>query len=415
MVYDKDLYNILNEIQHSVWRIKNKSITLAYDWQNFSFGYKERFGSFPKDKDVIGKTLPADIAAQTKYLGRNISSSTQDAASQEAVAEFNKNKINIINGRESIITYKRNGSFPIKKTQIKNITKMNSSKYSANLSLLSREGAKERGMKGQIPVTLATGKGANLIIDKVISGEYRLCDSRISKRKNKFYLLLTYDFEQDKSIYLDENKVMGVDVGVINAAVMAFNDSKERYFIGGSEISAFRRKVERVRNDLLKQRKYCGKGSRGHGTKTRLKPTEKLSGKIANFRDTTNHKYSRYIVDMAIKHNCGAIQIERLDGINERNTFLKYWPYFDLQTKIKNKAEEFGIEVREIDSYFTSQRCSECGHVDKDNRKVQSEFKCTRCNYTANADYNAAKNISLPDIEELIKHELNKVSVSEIK
>ena len=39
---------------------------------------------------------------------------------------------------------------------------------------------------------------------------------------------------------------------------------------------------------------------------------EKLAGKIANFKNTKNHCWSRYIVDVAVKNKCGVIQMEDL-------------------------------------------------------------------------------------------------------
>ena len=42
---------------------------------------------------------------------------------------------------------------------------------------------------------------------------------------------------------------------------------------------------------------------------------------------------------------------------------------------------------------YTSQCCSECGHVEEGNRKGQSEFVCLVCGHSENADLNAAKNI----------------------
>ena len=42
---------------------------------------------------------------------------------------------------------------------------------------------------------------------------------------------------------------------------------------------------------------------------------------------------------------------------------------------------------------YTSQTCSSCGHICKDNRKSQADFKCVACGHAENADINAAKNI----------------------
>ena len=157
---------------------------------------------------------------------------------------------------------------------------------------------------------------------------------------------------------------------------------------------------------MYAQGKYCGDGRIGHGIKTRIKPIEFAKKKVANFRDMTNHKYSRYVVDMAARHNCGIIQIEDLKGISTDNAFLKRWSYFDLQEKIKYKAKEKGIEVHTIDPKYTSQRCSSCGYIDSGNRAEQSKFKCVECDFEANADYNAAKNISTLNIEQIIEETL---------
>lgn len=50
--------------------------------------------------------------------------------------------------------------------------------------------------------------------------------------------------------------------------------------------------------------------------------------------------------------------------------------------------------IERVNPAFTSQRCSTCGHVDKNSRKSQALFKCTACGYADNADVNAAKNIA---------------------
>jgi len=57
------------------------------------------------------------------------------------------------------------------------------------------------------------------------------------------------------------------------------------------------------------------------------------------------------------------------------------------------KTAAVGGRVVAIDPAFTSQRCSECGHVDKRNRRTQSAFICLACGHAENADVNAAKNI----------------------
>jgi putative transposase len=47
-----------------------------------------------------------------------------------------------------------------------------------------------------------------------------------------------------------------------------------------------------------------------------------------------------------------------------------------------------------VDPAYTSQMCSECGHVDKKNRPDQATFRCTSCGFAEHADVNAACNIA---------------------
>ena len=50
--------------------------------------------------------------------------------------------------------------------------------------------------------------------------------------------------------------------------------------------------------------------------------------------------------------------------------------------------------VEKINPAFTSQRCSACGHVDRDSRESQAVFRCTACGFACLADVNAAVNIA---------------------
>jgi putative transposase len=50
--------------------------------------------------------------------------------------------------------------------------------------------------------------------------------------------------------------------------------------------------------------------------------------------------------------------------------------------------------VEKINPAYTSQRCSACGHVDRESRESQARFRCTACGFACNADVNAARNVA---------------------
>lgn len=58
---------------------------------------------------------------------------------------------------------------------------------------------------------------------------------------------------------------------------------------------------------------------------------------------------------------------------------------------LEYKAEETGAQIIYVPAAYTSQTCSQCGCISKDNRQTQASFVCTDCGHKENADVNAAK------------------------
>jgi transposase len=73
---------------------------------------------------------------------------------------------------------------------------------------------------------------------------------------------------------------------------------------------------------------------------------------------------------------------------------LRNWSYYQLQQFIEYKAKKYGIEVRKVNPYHTSQICSKCGHWEERQRDRQDHFLCKECGYEVNADFNASRNIA---------------------
>lgn len=418
---------IFNEIQYQSWLLANKTIQMFWDFEKLSFSYKKRYGEYLKMKDLPNEcnSVWGDIKNQLRNQFINLQSGTYDNVIDKAKDKWQQHKSKILKGEESIVNFKRNLPICLRGDKQIKILKNDENTYILRLSLLSNEYKKELGLKkGQIDFLIkAYDNTQKTILERLLNEEYKIGASEISKvkkNKTKWFINLTYTFQQEEKQKFDKSNIMGIDLGYCNPAYMAFNNSLKRYHIEGNEISKFRLGTEKRRIQLLKQGKYCGDGRCGHGRATKLKPIEKLRGKVENFRNTTNHKYSKYIINLALKHNCGIIQMEDLTGIadgEKKLTFLGNWTYYDLQTKIEYKAKELGIEVIKINPKYTSARCSKCGHIhsssDKDIwRPQQDTFKCMNCDYGhkffVHADYNAAKNIATPGIEKIIEKQLIK-------
>ena len=82
------------------------------------------------------------------------------------------------------------------------------------------------------------------------------------------------------------------------------------------------------------------------------------------------------------------------------NRLIRDCSWGNLKLKIQAVAEKFGCIVVEVNPKHTSQQCSACGHIDKQNRKGE-KFACVECGHIADADKQAAINIAKRGIEQL--------------
>ncbi|MFW6024843.1 MAG: RNA-guided endonuclease InsQ/TnpB family protein [Candidatus Woesearchaeota archaeon] len=413
----KTFGKILREIRCETRKAMNKTIQYAWEYSGYESDYKERFEEYPKTKEILNySSIHGYAYDKLKSQFTTMNSSNFSQSIKRAADKWKNNKKDVLLGNCAPPVFKKDCPIDIvkKAMEIYNEDKC----YMVNLSLLSLKSRKELEMKsGQILVKLKVGDNTQkAILDRILNGEYKLSASQIIERKNKWFLNITYQFES-KPKKLNENKILGIDLGVTNVATMQIFDAKKQKYqrlkfnecmIDGKELIHFRQSTEARKRELQKASKWAGNGRCGHGYKTRMKPVNKLGDKIAKFRDTYNHKISKYIVNMAVKNQCAVIQMENLKGFTGLNKekFLSNWSYYDLQEKIEYKAKEQGIEVVYINPRYTSKRCSECGTIHEENRnckKNQTKFKCVICGHEENADINAAKNISNYHIEEIIE------------
>ena len=67
--------------------------------------------------------------------------------------------------------------------------------------------------------------------------------------------------------------------------------------------------------------------------------------------------------------------------------------WFEFRRQLEYKQSWRGGYVIAIPPQHTSQRCSCCGYVSRNNRQTQAKFECVECGHSENADINAARNI----------------------
>lgn len=433
----KQFGDILYELQYEAREIKNKTMFMYHEWVQYCTEQENLTGKKPKVEDVYGfGTIEGYINHVISAYGKINYSSNVTSLIRNIRAKYDTLYKDILAGRASVPNAGKNQPIDLHNKSIRIFHDDAAVDYYAVLSLLSGIGKHKWNTKtGQITVLLKTSGKSNSvrkILDSCIKGEYKVRGSQILRVDGKIYLNLCYEFAEEKDTSLDKNKIMGVDLGIAVPAYMAFNF--DRYDRAKVEDNRIMQRKYRLDKELSQAKKCCTFTNDGHGRANKMRCYEKYSHKSRNFSDTLNHKWAKYIVEQAVKHGCATIQMEDLTAIknakpkkkkssgknNEReedlqeelqreatatlakNKFLKNWTYYDLQTKIQQKAAEKGISVVKVNPKYTSQRCSECGCISPRNRPEQKTFHCISCGYSENADFNAARNLSVSGIEKII-------------
>jgi len=223
---------------------------------------------------------------------------------------------------------------------------------------------------------------------------------RIMKEPSGYYLLLVGNLPS--SPVKESDKACGIDFG-LKAAITVDN---------GRQIEPalpLHRNLKRLRR---LQRKVSRQEKGSNGQKKTYSAISRLHETIRRSRKAFAHKVSTKLL-----REYGAVAIEdiQLTNLNRKpkakpnesggfdpngaaakaglNRKFADVGIGQIRTMIEAKAKDRGRETERIPAHHTSQTCNHCGTVDAASRKSQSEFICTECGHSDNADANAAKNI----------------------
>ena len=234
-------------------------------------------------------------------------------------------------------------------------------------------------------------------LHKIINNEYKIKESSLMFDKNNNLILnLTFDIPDKEAHEIVPGRTLGVDLGIATPAYVCLSDNTyiRSGFGSANDFFRIRQQMKSRRRSLYKSLSLV-KG--GQGRKKKLQAINSLRDKERNFAKTYNHQLSHKIVKFAKDNKCEFINLEHLTKNGFEDAILSSWSYYELQNMIEYKAEREGIKVRYVDPAYTSQTCSKCGHVDKENRPTQAKFKCVNCGLELNADHNASINIARSD------------------
>jgi len=221
----------------------------------------------------------------------------------------------------------------------------------------------------------------------------------VSYEANQYFASINYEDGLQETVGVNNGESIGIDVGVKIFAYLSngetVNPSKEH------NLNEDIKKMIKAQKALSRKKK---------GSANRLKAKTKLSKKhlrIKNKRNDFLHKISNTlsenqtikVEDLKVKNMSkkakGSIDNPNMrasakSGLNRSILQQSWGKFFEL---IEYKLKRNGGELIKVDPKHTSQKCSKCGHISKENRLKQEQFICKSCGNTLNADYNASINI----------------------
>lgn len=219
----------------------------------------------------------------------------------------------------------------------------------------------------------------------------------VSQKCGKWYVSIQTEREVAATAH-PTNSAVGVDVGIARFATL----SDGTVFESVNSFGKQQQRLARYQRAMARKVRFSN-----NWNKAKAKLT-KLHNKIGNIRRDFLHKSSTTIIqnhaivvieDLKVtnmsRSASGTIDVLGSDvkaksGLN-RSILDQGWAEFRRQLEYKQAWR--GGEVLAIPPHYTSQRCSCCGHVEKENRITKAKFACLSCGYETNADLNAAHNI----------------------
>ncbi|KIC62849.1 hypothetical protein [Chryseobacterium taiwanense] len=247
---------------------------------------------------------------------------------------FSKNKADYWQGTKSLRNFKKDIPIPL---PVKCISKMryDPEKKAFCFNMFA------------IPVKTYLGKDYSdkrLIMERLLKKEIKLCTSQVQLKAGKIFWLAVFEFEKEKN-HLKPEIIAEASLSLEHPIVAKANNV--RINIGSKEEFLYRRLAiqagqKRVQDGIAYSRS-------GNGVKRKQKALYRTENMESRYVSDRLHVYSRQLIDFCIRQQAGTLILKDQEGkigiAKDQEFVLRNWSYYELQTKIKYKAEKAGIEL----------------------------------------------------------------------
>jgi putative transposase len=190
------------------------------------------------------------------------------------------------------------------------------------------------------------------------------------------------------------DKPLYIDLGVINLATIWHRDMKQPIAFSGRNILSdwwyWTKKISREQSRLAKI----------NNARASRKLRKLFRIRRRRFRHAVNSMV-KWIMEYADNRGISKIILGDLKDIRNNNhknskansMINNFWSFRWITQRFREKAEEYGIDIEEVNEYKTSSMCPRC----RSDRVIKRGrlFKCLKCGLEANRDAIGVLNIAL--------------------
>ncbi|WP_037919747.1 RNA-guided endonuclease InsQ/TnpB family protein [Sulfurihydrogenibium subterraneum] len=185
--------------------------------------------------------------------------------------------------------------------------------------------------------------------------------------------------------YLPKTNKISIDIGLKALFAVNTGDLYGKQFY--KQLKYYDKIITKLQADLQRQ------GINPKGTKRYKELNRKLKEYIKNeINRLLNRIFKTYQPKEIVIED---INFQNSDLSPQLNRLLNRFGMKIIKQKLADFEERYGIKIIKVNPAYTSQTCSNCGYVDKRNRKSQEKFECLICGKKINADVNASRNIGV--------------------
>ena len=231
-----------------------------------------------------------------------------------------------------------------------------------------------------------------------------------NQKSNQYYLHVPLDRIINKKKMTDESEILGLDVGITdlitlsngsiygaNSAELFYNLSDNLVNKNRSRLFSYKQKLEKrivIEQDQSKksilEQKLRNLEENNLGFKKRSSKIGKYKSRIvSHINCELNKMVKEEDIQEIVREDLNWSSKKKNVSRKQRNRFAT-WSKGILLERLSVKLAERGIKETIVNPAYTSQVCCRCNHL---GFRKGKEFKCSNCNLSIDADFNASINI----------------------